>query len=285
RDDFSAARNYALDQSDADWNLILDADEYLTEGSGADMQSYLQKQDHLGAIMIRNAYEDDHEISYGTNYTTRLLPRGVRYCGRIHEQADSHLPRIRLPWVFDHDGYLQPHKAERNLPLLLEELRENPQDPYYLYHVASTLRESDGRKALPYYELFYQEVPDGANYRVRGVVGYLYTLMECKEFEKALQLIQQEEENLSKYADFEFFCGIFFLKLLLLDTRRYIEYLPRIEASYLHCLEIGEIPEHGGVLGTGSFKAAYNLGAWYEATGDLKKADNYYQLSKNMRNE
>ncbi|MEG0689319.1 MAG: glycosyltransferase family 2 protein, partial [Hungatella sp.] len=82
RDDFSAARNYALDQSDADWNLILDADEYLTEGSGADMQSYLQKQDHLGAIMIRNAYEDDHEISYGTNYTTRLLPRGVRYCGR-----------------------------------------------------------------------------------------------------------------------------------------------------------------------------------------------------------
>ncbi|MEG0215495.1 MAG: glycosyltransferase family 2 protein, partial [Hungatella sp.] len=67
--------------------------------------------------------------------------------------------------------------------------------------------------------------------------------------------------------------------------RRYIEYLPRIEASYLHCLEIGEIPEHGGVLGTGSFKAAYNLGAWYEATGDLKKADNYYQLSKNMRNE
>ncbi|MEG0215496.1 MAG: glycosyltransferase family 2 protein, partial [Hungatella sp.] len=198
RDDFSAARNYALDQSDADWNLILDADEYLTEGSGADVQSYLQKQDHLGAIMIRNAYEDDHEISYGTNYTTRLLPRGVRYCGRIHEQADSHLPRIRLPWVFDHDGYLQPHKAERNLPILLEELRENPQDSYYLYHVASTLRESDGRKALPYYELFYQEVPDGANYRVRGVVGYLYTLMKCKEFEKALQLIKKEEENLSK---------------------------------------------------------------------------------------
>ena len=29
RDDFSAARNFALAQSDGDWNLILDGDEYL----------------------------------------------------------------------------------------------------------------------------------------------------------------------------------------------------------------------------------------------------------------
>ena len=28
-DDFSAARNFALDQSDGDWNLVLDGDEYL----------------------------------------------------------------------------------------------------------------------------------------------------------------------------------------------------------------------------------------------------------------
>ncbi len=28
-DDFSAARNYALEQSDGDWNLVLDGDEYL----------------------------------------------------------------------------------------------------------------------------------------------------------------------------------------------------------------------------------------------------------------
>ena len=28
-DDFSAARNFALEQSDGDWNLVLDGDEYL----------------------------------------------------------------------------------------------------------------------------------------------------------------------------------------------------------------------------------------------------------------
>lgn len=27
--DFSAARNFALEQSDGDWNLVLDADEYV----------------------------------------------------------------------------------------------------------------------------------------------------------------------------------------------------------------------------------------------------------------
>ena len=32
-DDFAAARNAALDRSDADWNLILDADEWLDTGA------------------------------------------------------------------------------------------------------------------------------------------------------------------------------------------------------------------------------------------------------------
>ena len=33
KNDFAAARNYALEQSDCDWNLILDADEYLVSGN------------------------------------------------------------------------------------------------------------------------------------------------------------------------------------------------------------------------------------------------------------
>lgn len=39
--DFSAARNYALKQSDCDWNLILDADEYLIAGPKRDILSLI----------------------------------------------------------------------------------------------------------------------------------------------------------------------------------------------------------------------------------------------------
>ncbi len=32
-------------------------------------------------------------------------------------------------------------------------------------------------------------------------------------------------------------------------------------------------------MGTGSFKAAYNLGTWYEVSGQKKLAVKYYQMS------
>ncbi len=41
-DDFSAARNFALDQSDADWNLVLDGDEYLRAVTRDKLEEMLQ---------------------------------------------------------------------------------------------------------------------------------------------------------------------------------------------------------------------------------------------------
>ena len=32
-------------------------------------------------------------------------------------------------------------------------------------------------------------------------------------------------------------------------------------------------------LGAGSYKAAYNLGTWYEVNGDIEKAKKYYKES------
>ena len=69
------------------------------------------------------------------------------------------------------------------------------------------------------------------------------------------------------------------MKRVLSNVERYISLLPNIEQSYLKCLSIGEHPELGGVVGTGSFKAAYNLGAWYEVSGQMELAAKYYRLA------
>lgn len=282
--DFSAARNYALSQSHADWNLILDADEWVVDVSADTLSKFMEDDGRLGAIKIRNAYPDNGAVSYGINLTTRLVPAGIRFRGRIHEQVDSKLPRIPVPLTVGHDGYLQPQKEERNLPLLLEELNRHPDDPYYLFQTASVFRNMKKyTEALSYYESFINTVPENANYRCRGVTGYLYTLIELGSFEQGLKLIETEQEHLISYADFSFACGIFYMKLVLSDVKKYIACLPRIEASYLHCLEIGEVEEHGGVAGTGSFKAAYNLGTWYEVSGDAEKAGYYYNLAQRDR--
>lgn len=278
--DFSAARNFALSKSDSDWNLILDADEYLTKGNRQDIANFLNNTQQLGAIQIKSAYMDNGELSYGIDFITRLIPKGTNYTGKIHEQIDSKLPRYSIPLIFDHDGYLLPNKSERNLPILLKELELNTNDSYYLYQIASALKGMNKfNEAIIYFEQFYNHSDSNSNYYKTGVIQYIYSLIEIENFEKALVIIEEVKPLLEKYADFNFLCGIFYMRLILSDIEKYQNYLPLIEKSYLKCLEIGEIPQHQGVYGCGSFKASYNLGTWYEVSGQLELAKKYYELS------
>jgi glycosyltransferase involved in cell wall biosynthesis len=41
--DFSAARNYALEKSTSDWNLVLDADEYIINDCGSIIRNFMKK--------------------------------------------------------------------------------------------------------------------------------------------------------------------------------------------------------------------------------------------------
>lgn len=77
KNDFAEARNYALSLSDADWNLILDADEYITEGTRGDMDAFLRAGDCLGDVYIYNRYQEDGEESCVRFRASRILPRGV----------------------------------------------------------------------------------------------------------------------------------------------------------------------------------------------------------------
>lgn len=282
--DFAAARNFALEQSDCDWNLVLDADEYLVRGSRKDLAGFLKNPVQIGAIQRKDYYREElpggkRQMAYAYSYTSRLFPRGIRYTGRIHEQVDSAFPVHQVPLFFDHDGYLRSGKAERNLSILLEECKEHPLDSYFLYQTAETLRGLKRyEEACRFYERFYQYVPErGTGYRANGVINYLYALIEIQDWNTALEIVREEEKKLNTYADFYFACGVLFMRAILADTGKYVSYLPRIEQSYLRCLEIGEVPENQGVGGTGSFKAAYNLGTWYEVAGDMQKAQIYYE--------
>lgn len=280
KNDFSDARNFALSKSDSDWNLILDADEYLTEGSRPDILEFLENTQQLGAIQIKSSYMDNNELSYGIGYMTRLIPKGVNFTRKIHEQIDSDLPIVHLPLNFDHDGYLLANKGDRNLPILLDELKDKPNDSYLLYQTAITLKNmSRFKEAVTYFNEFYKLANKNSSFYKSGVIEYIYTLIEIENFEKALNIIEEAKLILEKYADFNFLCGIFYMRLIISDIVKYQNYLNLIEKSYLKCLEIGEVAQHQGVYGCGSFKASYNLGTWYEVSGNLQLAKKYYELS------
>ncbi|MCI8584813.1 MAG: glycosyltransferase [Lachnospiraceae bacterium] len=283
--DFSAARNYALEQSDGDWNLMLDADEYVRPCSRKKLEQSLLSHDGrwLGGILRYDSYPDGEGISVSSSVLPRLLPGDVRYTGRIHEQPGGDYPCYVLPLEADHDGYLYTDKGERNLAYLVRETEEYPEDGYYQFQLASTLRNLKRlEESLGYFRRFYRLSKKTDSYRPGGVVLYLYTLldlgtMEC--LEEAGQVVEQEEAKLGNWSDFCFVCGLFYMKRVLSDVAQYIDLLPRIEESYRRCLALGERPELGGVVGTGSFKAAYNLGAWYEVSGQKELAVKYYRMA------
>ncbi len=282
--DFAAARNFALSQSDADWNLVLDADEYIRPGSSRGRLEQVlssRKGKWLGGITLYDSYPDEGGISVSTSVLPRLLPKGVCYEGRIHEQPAGNAPCYPIPLQADHDGYLVADKGERNLPYLEQAAAEHPKDGYYQFQLASTLRNLKRlEESLPHFREFYQMTGKREAYRPRGLVLYLYTLLDLGtdlHLDEASEIVKQEENGLGNWSDFSFVCGLFYMKRVLSDVQRYIGLLPNIERCYLRCLKSGERPELGGVVGTGSFKAAYNLGAWYEVSGQNELAVKYYK--------
>ncbi|MEO7852343.1 MAG: glycosyltransferase, partial [Rubrivivax sp.] len=138
-DDFAAARNAALALTDCDWRLVLDADEWLESGGEALAALRRQPDAFLGQVCVASAVDaaaagEQQSLSW----LTRVLPRGVRYAGRVHEQPISALPRRRIDLRLGHDGY-QPaqmvRKGARNLLLLNKALREYPDDAYLHYQL------------------------------------------------------------------------------------------------------------------------------------------------------
>ncbi len=140
-DDFAAARNAALACTDADWRLVLDADEWLAGGEHVLRALRSEQACYLGQVRVTSLL-DGGAGAETPSWLPRLLPRGVSYLGRVHEQPESRLPRRRLDLVIGHDGYLAAQrsaKTGRNERLLRMALAEQPGDAYLHYQLAKDL--------------------------------------------------------------------------------------------------------------------------------------------------
>lgn len=280
QNDFGAARNFALDQATTKWRLVLDADEYLVQGNRKEIEEVLNNH-CVGMIERIDGFYQDEELKYARSFITRLIPEGTKYEGKIHEQVKTSLPFVKLPLQFEHDGYLHQDKSERNLKLLFDVVEKRPDDSYMLYQLAHTLFLAKREKeSIQYYHTFYAICNDvNSNYRASAIVDYLYNIVEVKEWEIGLEVIQHEETRYSDYADFTNVCAHFYRELILSDIKKYIKYLPLIEEYYIKSLENGESIKYDSVEGAGSYLAAYNLGVWYEVTKQFDKALTCYDMA------
>lgn len=136
-DDFSAAKNFAIEKASHSYVLVLDSDEFVEQ---LDL-SALEKQiaahpGAVGRIRRRNVFHRNGEEQENREWINRIFAKEYfHYEGRIHEQvtplrgAESGYRTYETPVVILHTGYDLPEqqkkeKAERNIRLLEQELKQ-----------------------------------------------------------------------------------------------------------------------------------------------------------------
>jgi hypothetical protein len=285
-DDFAQARNESLSRTTGDWILVLDADEWIEEGHAALDRLRSTPPDFLGEVSVTSSIDGGTAGSTTTaSWIPRVLPRGTRYVGRVHEQPDVAGPLRRLDLSVGHDGYLPDAleaKRGRNAALLERELAGDPDDGYLLLQLGRAY-EADRRHAdaAAAYERARRVVPPEAPARHDLVVRSMFCLGQAGSTAAALALAEEEMPRWQESPDFHFCLGDLLLTHGLAHPDEAAGAIPLIESLWLRCLELGERPDLvGAVHGRGSFLAAHNLATLYDAVGDEARAATYRALAR-----
>lgn len=144
--DFSAAKNFAIEQASGNWIAFLDADEYFSPEDSKKvipLIARLEKEDAGRTIVIRTPWinlDDNGEItSVGTQERLfRNMPE-LRYQNKVHEalqftgSKNVKIFNAREILSIYHTGYAETvftekRKFDRNLAILEQEVEENPEN-------------------------------------------------------------------------------------------------------------------------------------------------------------
>jgi glycosyltransferase involved in cell wall biosynthesis len=285
-DDFSAARNFALDQTTGDWILVLDADEFASDALAKEIAEFIQNPSAIGRLKIVSDFRRHGLPLRSQSFVARLFPRGARFQGRIHEQIVSPLRRVNLRGELWHDGYLETQKSGRNLKLLLAELDHEPENAYLLYQLAIEYTSlNQPGNAFPCLQKAFAGIKNEDPFAPNVAVDFLYAAMVLKKFDAGVEAIAKSEKHLEDFPDFQLARGLFYMNLIRSNAAKYIGALPEIEKSFQRCLRLGETDKYKSVHGSGSFLANYNLGVLYHAFGNADGARKCFEAAATQGHE
>lgn len=150
KDDFSDARNAALEAASGEWILQLDADEELTQPSAHILRDLLMNNPaDAFNITVRNYQPETDMVEFMDDPQVRIFRNNKkhRYENRVHEQIIPSIARAggrfsELNIIINHYGYKNNNRqrAERNLPILSKEIKENPDNGYILFKLGETYK-------------------------------------------------------------------------------------------------------------------------------------------------
>jgi len=285
RNDFAAARNYAISKTNYEFILSLDADEFLEEINISEMKHMIKTHPvMIGRILVMNEYtRKDNTYRYKERISRLFSKQYYHYEGRIHEQItplnkndsnkimeNNNLPTLDIPLTILHTGYegdleTRKKKTERNIHLLLNAHEANPDDPYILYQLGkSYYMAEDYPCACDYFgQALYFDLDPKLEYVQDMVESYGYALINTEQYETALQLIGVYDE-FAHSADF-----IFVIALILMNNGRFKEAISEFQKAAAKA--------DSKMEGVNGYLAYYNIGVIYECMGNNLEAKKYYR--------
>lgn len=280
-DDFSAARNFALQKASGQWILSLDADEFLTLKPG-ELRSLVLANPSTEAYLLPlyNPISENTE-EYNLFHVLRVFRNNGVYIfsGQIHEQVviqNEHVVDIVSSPVIYHQYLPQKErrrKRERNLKALRKSLNHDPHNPFLHYYTGvEWMMLNKPVKALPYLQTSYQTLPDEMLIFKTAALRYLViALNTLGEKQKALELILDGNARYPHYADLLYLGGILFQEM-----KEYTQAVKWLKEA----LVSGSPPSlYSHLTGTESFLAHHQLGLCYEQLREFSKAQDAYLAS------
>jgi tetratricopeptide (TPR) repeat protein len=146
-DDFSAARNFALEQATSDWILYIDADERFAVPYPEMLRQTLNDK---GKIAWRLRFHPRGDwTAYAELRLFRNDPR-ISFRGAIHERVEDSVNAVaqsdkmeigECDLILQHVGYEddQARKNSRNIPMLRARLAREPEHLYCWWHLGQCL--------------------------------------------------------------------------------------------------------------------------------------------------
>jgi tetratricopeptide (TPR) repeat protein len=217
-DDFSAARNESLKHATKDFILWLDGDDELKKAEHHTIRAHLRK--HPGAgIYLHTCVDGENEA-----LQLRIFPnhRGIRFEGRIHEQAIRFLEAKGIPTSICnatvlHHGYEKqgalPEKLRRNRQILEEELNERPGDLNTTFFLARTyLGLGEPESALTYLDAIIDRGKEDPLARAQGLFQLAFhdkgsILAQLGRVEEAMSILSYGKSLFPEFVLLPFLLG------------------------------------------------------------------------------
>jgi glycosyltransferase involved in cell wall biosynthesis len=168
--DFSAAKNFAMDLAKGNWIAILDADEYMLKEDVKELMSLLKKiqsspqlQSEYDSVKCSWVQLSDDGKAFAVLTQHRIFQNrpDLRYVGKIHEAVRTRNKTLDAQQLrIMHTGYSQTAfdeagKRERNTKMLRDEHKKDPTDPHIMLYLADSIKSAGTEESREEAEKLY----------------------------------------------------------------------------------------------------------------------------------